>query len=98
MVTVNELRDLLNIVVGCNLQYNGFPCNTCFHTVLASEAEKVENPPNIDRIHEWWEATLIFRGDYKNGDLIYIPKKELKKRINELASFLKEVSAPKQQY
>ena len=47
-----------------------------------------------NRLHELWEATLIYRGDYTPQDILkanhtVITKSELNRRITELTMLLK---------
>jgi len=49
------LRELLYKHTKCNVQHNGWSCNTCFHVL--------ELPLKED-IHEYWLAVLAYRGDY----------------------------------
>tara|TARA_Y100000310_G_C20608552_1_gene776817 strand:- start:1230 stop:1523 length:294 start_codon:yes stop_codon:yes gene_type:complete len=55
-----QLQDLLLTELGCGIQHTGWPCNTCFHSL--------DLGPQVsdDQIHEFWLATLVLRGDYKN--------------------------------
>ena len=56
MVTKKQLRNkLVEATKGCNIQHNGWPCNTCFHAL---------DLPLKEEIHEYWLAVLAFRGDY----------------------------------
>jgi len=42
-------RKLVKATGGCNIQHDGWPCNTCFHSVFT---------------HDEWLAVLAYRGDY----------------------------------
>ena len=48
-------KALVKATGGCNIQHDGWPCNTCFH--------QLELPLKED-IHSYWIATLAYRGDY----------------------------------
>lgn len=65
---------------GCGAQYKGFPCNTCFHSMELG----IEN----DKLHELWEATLLYRGDYTTTE-IPMTKEEMMDRINQLTNLLR---------
>lgn len=55
-----SLRERLTYATGCTIQYTGWPCNTCFHALkIGLDAD------DLDRA---WHATLVLRGDYRNGD------------------------------
>lgn len=49
---------------GCSIQYNGSPCNTCFH---AWAEDKLELHPRL--AHALWLINLSLRGDNKPEDL-----------------------------
>lgn len=49
---------LVNATGGCAIQHDGWPCNSCFHSLDISVSS--------DRLHEMWEAVLAFRGDYED--------------------------------
>ena len=69
MLNREELQDKLAIEIGCGIQHDGWPCNSCFHS-MEEEWENIL----IEDIHEYWLAVLAFRGDYpelpKRKDLI----------------------------
>jgi len=52
----------------CQMQYNGCPCNTCFHSTDA------------DFKHICWLIVLYLRGDYSEKDIINSIKEELNKQ------------------
>lgn len=61
-----DREKLRNLVVkatdGCEIQHDGWPCNTCFHYMAGSY--------NFPRdIHYYWLAVLAFRGDYDDYDI-----------------------------
>ena len=65
-----KLSDKLYYVTMCELQHNGYPCNSCFHTVIEEDYRKDLK----EDTHEYWLAVLSYRGDYpdlpKRLDLI----------------------------
>ena len=54
-MTKEELSDSLYSETMCGIQYGGFPCNSCFHSIDLDLKKD---------IHEYWLAVLAFRGDY----------------------------------
>ena len=73
-MTKKELREaLVRETMGCGIQHNGWPCNTCFHSIDLKLTQD---------IHEYWLAVLAYRGDYpdlpKRPDLIRELKSALK--------------------
>jgi hypothetical protein len=58
-----EFVDLFNEWTMCGLQFNGSPCNTCFHTTM--------NDLNVPdkTAHTLWKVLLVIRGDYKEEDM-----------------------------
>ncbi len=50
--------------VGCSIQHNGCPCNTCFHTWAEDE---LKLSPDI--AHSFWLVVLALRGDYTNDEI-----------------------------
>lgn len=61
-------KELINIIAretGCNVQHNGSPCNTCFHTWAE---EKLNMGPEL--AHFFWMVLLSLRGDYTEMDLL----------------------------
>ena len=51
-----ELRNMLGDEIGCGIQHDGWPCNSCFHSMDWLELD--------EDVHNYWEAVLDFRGDY----------------------------------
>ena len=48
------LKRALRRVTGCDIQHNGWPCDTCFNThPLANDSD--------------WTAILAYRGDYESS-------------------------------
>jgi len=81
-----DLRSaLVDATMGCGVQHDGWPCNTCFHSL------ELNITPG--RLHELWEAVLSFRGDYNDViDEYNLPiGNELETRLNELLSLLTDV-------
>ncbi len=81
-----EVKELLLGETMCGIQHNGWPCNTCFHSMDLG----ISN----DKLHELWKSVLLIRGDYNNTDPnsnSYIPQtdKEVKANIKELIILLK---------
>ena len=72
-----EVRRNLEIELGCTIQHDGWPCNSCFHSV--GEEWKLK-----EDIHKYWEAILDFRGDYDDFDEWDYDTKEFPKLITEL--------------
>ena len=52
------LQNLLEIETMCVIQHDGWPCNSCFHTLGNHLIDLKED------IHEYWLAVLGYRGDY----------------------------------
>jgi len=50
-----ELRNRLVNKTDCEIQHDGWPCNTCFHAMKL---------PLKNHIHDYWLAVLAYRGDY----------------------------------
>jgi hypothetical protein len=73
-------RDIMEIIkriselVGCGIQHNGSPCNTCFHDWADSRGL----PGDIG--HLFWLALLGIRGDYKEEDVLEAVKLIIKKK------------------
>jgi hypothetical protein len=59
------LKSLLNEATGCHIQHTGWPCGTCFGALSLPGLSDAER-------NAMWQATLIVRGDYTNGE--YIPR------------------------
>ena len=78
-----NFRKKLVAKTGYDLQYTGYPCNTCFH---AMDVKGLKH-----NIHDYWEAVLAQRGDYpklkKRPELI----KELDKKLPERKKLKKVV-------
>ena len=50
---------------GCRIQYNGCPCNTCFHNWSEDELGL-----NGDLSHLFWMVVLALRGDYTQDEIL----------------------------
>lgn len=57
-----ELKQALAKATHCEIQHDGWPCGTCFFGL----SEKFKNSD--------WQALLLFRGDYRKGDLDNLPE------------------------
>ena len=66
---IKKLIELFAKKTGCSIQYNGCPCNSCFHDIDA------------DFTHICWLILLGLRGDYNddNDATIKLIEEELKK-------------------
>jgi hypothetical protein len=53
------LKALLLQATQCEIQHTGWCCNACFHLL--------ELGVSADRLHAFWQATLLLRGDYRAG-------------------------------
>lgn len=62
----HTLKSLLSKKVGCNIQYDGWPCGTCFLAI----SKKLTNAD--------WQNVLLLRGDYKESELNNLPKNRLR--------------------
>ena len=74
---MTSLNELLGDATGCSAQYGGYPCNSCFHTIIDIDQGEVLK----EDVHEYWLAVLQYRGDYDDlpprPDLINELYKEL---------------------
>ena len=62
------IRNLIDTAAkesGCAVQFNGCPCNTCFHHWAE---KKLHLHPEI--AHKLWTVVLALRGDYEQKDLL----------------------------
>ena len=59
-----HLVELVAGYVGCSIQHNGCPCNTCFHTWAEDELKL-----NSHMAHLFWIVVLALRGDYKQKEI-----------------------------
>ena len=50
-------RALVKATSGCNIQHDGWPCNSCFHYLDLGGAFR-------EKVHDYWLAVLAYRGDY----------------------------------
>tara|TARA_Y100000401_G_scaffold40697_2_gene30959 strand:+ start:9487 stop:9789 length:303 start_codon:yes stop_codon:yes gene_type:complete len=68
--SVEELEGSLYYATMCSIQHRGYPCNSCFHTIIEADYGHLLK----EDTHEYWRAVLSFRGDYddlpKRLDLI----------------------------
>ena len=76
---VKLLKHYLSNETGCEIQHDGWPCGTCFHTIDIKLKEDIS---------EYWQPVLSVRGDYFgfkfDDDMNKFPD-----LINELYSTLK---------
>ena len=63
---IKELINLFADKTGCAIQYNGCPCNACFHSI-----------EDVNFRHICWLLLLELRGDYNNKVIIEAIKEEL---------------------
>jgi hypothetical protein len=61
---IKKLQKNLCEATGCSVQYNGWPCNTCFHNWAEVE---LGLSPTFG--HLFWVVVLALRGDYKQVEL-----------------------------
>ena len=59
-ITKRKLSDKLYYTTMCEAQHGGYPCNSCFHTIITEDLGKELK----EDTHEYWLAVLSFRGDY----------------------------------
>ena len=69
-ISKQDMSDKLYYSTMCEAQHRGYPCNSCFHTIVEEDyGDKLK-----EDVHEYWLAVLAFRGDYpdlpKRNDLI----------------------------
>lgn len=62
---VETLLKEISESVGCNIQHNGCPCNTCFHKWAEKDLHL-----SRDFGHLFWLVILALRGDYTEDELI----------------------------
>ena len=80
-----ELQELLGARTSCRVQHTGWPCNTCFHDLALPDVSD-------DDLHGLWHATLLLRGDYRNGeDTIHLADADLNRRIDRLLTALRPI-------
>ena len=60
-LSVTKLKKKVFKFTGCEIQHDGWSCNSCFHS-LDGELKLKED------IHKYWLAVLFFRGDYDDFD------------------------------
>jgi len=61
---IKEIVDKIAELVGCHIQFNNSPCNTCFHT-WAGDIGLSDN-----MAHLFWLVLLGIRGDYPEEEII----------------------------
>jgi len=78
-----ELQQLLTDRTKCVVQHTGWACNTCFHAMKLVGV-------NENDLHAMWQATLVLRGDYKNGQYgIDMPDARLSAVVERLLKVLR---------
>lgn len=63
---IKKLMELFADKTGCSAQFNGCPCNTCFHAI-----------EDLDFRHIVWLLLLGIRGDYDSEEILNAIKEEL---------------------
>ena len=58
--SIEHLAQNLYYISMCSIQYRGYPCNSCFHTIIEEDYGHLLK----EDTHEYWLAVLSFRGDY----------------------------------
>ena len=56
-----EIKRALRKQTDCAIQYDGWPCGTCFCLAILKAGVKKESIQNL------WSTVLYYRGDYKKG-------------------------------
>jgi hypothetical protein len=59
-----KLKDALLKATGCGIQHDGWCCGTCFFAI-----DEDDGLTNKD-----WQTVLLIRGDYKEEELMNLPK------------------------
>ena len=72
----SHMQSLLAEATGCEAQYGGYPCNSCFHSSLGSLKLSED-------VHEYWVSVLGYRGDYDDIEVDYVLLKELYSKLME---------------
>lgn len=75
MITKKELKGLLSMATGCEIQNNGWCCGTCFSSI----SEKLNNKD--------WQTVLLTRGYYKKEELDNLPK-DTQKRLERIKKII----------
>lgn len=68
-MNTKKLIDLFAKKTRCAIQFNGCPCNSCFHAIK-----------DVDFQHITWLILLGLRGDYDEKEILQGIKKELGRR------------------
>ncbi len=86
MMTKRELKRILKKKTDCSIQHDGWPCGTCFGTVL---------PDNIseEKAQDFWRSLLVYRGDYSLADM-GLDQETVDKCITELKVMLEPKPSP----
>lgn len=64
-VFIRRFKRLIKEQVGCSIQHDGCPCNTCFHSFAEDE---LGLQPTL--AHMFWIVNLALRGDYKQDEIL----------------------------
>ena len=78
----DELHQLLWQHTNCEIQCKGWPCRTCFYSLM----DELKIPEGEQQ--ELWQAVLLLRGDYRNGQYFLMTKDSFRKSIDELFGIL----------
>jgi hypothetical protein len=78
-VFVRNLLEAVSMESGCEIQHNGCPCNTCFHSWA-------EDKLKLNRIlaHMFWMVVCALRGDYKQDEILDNNEENLIEWSNEI--------------
>ena len=82
--TITKVKRKLRRVTGCELQHTGYPCNSCFHTIIQEDYGHILKY----KVHDYWSAVLYYRGDYKDYQDWSIDVSLMKPRLEELNNVL----------
>ena len=61
MLERKHIKAQLFKITQCDVQHDGWPCNTCFHAI--------DFGIDADKQHELWLSLLAYRGDYTLADV-----------------------------
>ena len=83
-MTKRELKRILKKKTGCAIQHDGWPCGTCFGSLL----ESLHIDPDSTKAEVLWQSLLVYRGDYKLGDIVKLDQVTIDTSIAELKTIL----------
>ena len=89
MTKLELKRRLKKETGGCVIQHDGWPCGTCFGTVL----NKYNAPENLHS--DIWQSLLVYRGDYKLGEYVQLTQEQVDANIKILKDLLTKSKAVK---